>query len=280
MIRHSRIRGLDAVLLQGPDGEQMSLLLQGAHLLAWKPAGAGEQLYLSPASAFATGSPVRGGVPVIFPQFARLGPLAQHGFARTLPWRLDENSSNATTAVLSLSDCDLTRSIWPHRFELQLRIHIAGRQLHLALSCQNTDSTAFEFTAALHTYLAVTDLAQTALKGLQGQRYLDAVDQQPKSQDEALLVPEGQLSRIYHQCPQDLLLCEQVGAALRQVRIGQAGFSDVVVWNPGDALATTMPDIAPGTYRNMLCIEAAQIGTPVRLAPAQSWTGRQMLELL
>ena len=280
MIRHSRIRGLDAVLLQGPDGEQVRLLLQGAHLLSWKPAGAGEQLYLSPASAFATGSPVRGGVPVIFPQFARLGPLAQHGFARTLPWRLDETSSNATTAVLSLSDCDLTRSIWPYRFELQLRIHISGRQLHLALSCQNTDSTAFEFTAALHTYLAVTDLAQTALKGLQGQRYLDAVDQQPKSQDEALLVPEGQLSRIYHQCPQDLLLCEQVGAALRQVRIGQAGFSDVVVWNPGDALATTMPDIAPGTYRNMLCIEAAQIGTPVSLSPAQSWTGRQVLELL
>ena len=57
MIRHSRIRGLDAVLLQGPDGEQVSLLLQGAHLLSWKPAGAGEQLYLSPASAFATGSP-------------------------------------------------------------------------------------------------------------------------------------------------------------------------------------------------------------------------------
>ena len=280
MIQRTRIRGLDALVLQGPDGEQMSLLLQGAHLLSWIPAGAGEQLYLSPGSDFANGSPVRGGVPVIFPQFARLGPLAQHGFARTLPWRLDEASSDATTAVLDLHDTTTTRSLWPHRFELQLRIHITGRQLQLVLSCQNTDSAAFEFTSALHTYLAVTDLAQAALLGLQGRTYLDAVDQQNQTQSDTLLVPQGQLSRIYHRCPQTLLLQEQVGSDLRQLRIRQEGFADVVVWNPGAALATTMPDIAPGTYRNMLCIEAAQIGTPVRLAPAQSWTGRQIVELL
>ena len=280
MIQRIRIRGLDAAVLQGPDGEQLSLLLQGAHLLSWMPAGAGEQLYLSPASAFATGSPVRGGVPVIFPQFARLGPLAQHGFARTLPWQLDEASSNATTAVLDLSDSATTRSLWPHAFGLRLRVHITGRQLQLALSCQNTGSTAFEFTAALHTYLAVTDLAQAAVRGLQGRPYLDAVDQQNQTQSDTLLVPQGQLSRVYHQCPPELLLQEHVGAHLRQVRIRQEGFSDVVVWNPGDVLAATMPDIAPGTYRNMLCVEAAQVGTPVRLAPAQTWTGRQMLALL
>jgi len=280
MTQRKRIGGLDALTLRGPDDEQATVLLQGGHLLSWMPAGAGEQLYLSSTSALAAGSPVRGGVPVIFPQFARLGPLGQHGFARTLPWQLDEASSNSTTAVLTLRDDAGTRVLWPHPFQLQLSVHITGRQLQLALSCLNTGSTAFEFTSALHTYLALTDIRHAALLGLQGLSYLDAVDQRTQQQTDSLLVPEGQLNRIYHQFPQDLLLREQVGAAMRQVAIWQQGFCDLVVWNPGEVVSAALPDMAPGTYKNMLCVEAAQVGSPVLLPPDETWTGRQSLQLL
>jgi D-hexose-6-phosphate mutarotase len=43
-----------------------------------------ELLYFSPLSQ--VNRPARGGVPVIFPQFAEHGPLIKHGFARNLLW--------------------------------------------------------------------------------------------------------------------------------------------------------------------------------------------------
>ena len=271
---------LPSFALCGPDGAEARILLQGAHLLSWTPAGAGEQLYLSPASAVAAGRPVRGGVPVVFPQFAKLGPLGQHGFARTLPWQLNAASSDATTAVLSLSDDDSTRGLWPHQFSLQVRIQVFGRRLHLELSCLNTGTTTFDFTSALHTYLAVTDINQARILGLEGLPYIDAVDQQEKMQSEALFATTNQLNRVYRQCQPDLLLHEQQGEAVRQIAIRQQGFSDVLVWNPGEALCATLPDMTPQGYRNMLCIEAAQLSRPVHLDPGQRWIGSQSLQLL
>jgi len=274
-----KAQGLPSVGLRGPDGAQARILLQGAQLLSWMPVDAGEQLYLSPASVLEAGSPVRGGVPLVFPQFAKLGPLAQHGFARTRPWHLDQANSDASTAVLNLSDDTTTRNLWPHKFTLSLRIKIIGRELLMELSCLNTGTTPFDFTGALHTYLALSDIDQAKVLGLEGLPYIDAVDQQEKKQSEALLATKDQLNRVYRQCQPDLLLLEQQGAALRQIAIRQRGFSDVVVWNPGETMCATLPDMAPQGYRNMLCIEAAQLSQPVRLEPGQRWIGSQSLHL-
>ena len=280
MSAQSRALDLPSVALLGPNGAQARVLLQGAHLLSWIPAGASEQLYLSPASALAAGSPVRGGVPVVFPQFAKLGPLAQHGFARTLPWQLDHAKSDAATAVLSLRDDATTRDLWPHKFTLSLRIKIMERELLMELNCLNTGTTAFDFTSALHTYLALTDIDQAKVFGLEGLPYIDAIDQQEKKQSEALQATKAQLNHVYRQCQPDLLLHEQQGEAIRQIAIRQQGFSDIVAWNPGEAICGTLPDMAPLGYRNMLCIEAAQLSQPVHLDPGQRWMGSQSLQLL
>eukprot|EP01137_Pigoraptor_chileana_P032556 Opistho-2@22113 len=84
----TRHQGMDALELVAPDGARATVLLHGAHVLSWIPAGGEEQLYVSPRTAYASGQAVRGGVPVCFPQFAERGPLQKHGFARTKPWQL------------------------------------------------------------------------------------------------------------------------------------------------------------------------------------------------
>ena len=53
---------------------------------------------------------------------------------------------------------------------------------------------------------------------------------------------------------------------------------DTVVWNPGAGKAAELKDLDDGGWRRMLCIEAAAIGTPIQLAPGQSWHGSQTLE--
>lgn len=64
----------------------------GGQVLSWCDPNGREMLYLSSTSSGADGKPIRGGVPVCFPQFAARGPLPKHGFARTLPWTLREES--------------------------------------------------------------------------------------------------------------------------------------------------------------------------------------------
>lgn len=63
----------------------------GAHITSWKvvsdppdpaaPQGQ-EMLWMSSLSALDGSAPIRGGIPIAFPQFADTGPMKLHGFAR------------------------------------------------------------------------------------------------------------------------------------------------------------------------------------------------------
>ena len=86
----TEVLGQPALCVRAPDGAQATVLLHGGHVVSWIPAGADEQLYLSPAAgleALQSGQAIRGGVPVIFPQFAERGDGMRHGFARVSSWR-------------------------------------------------------------------------------------------------------------------------------------------------------------------------------------------------
>jgi glucose-6-phosphate 1-epimerase len=281
-IELSRFHGLDAVELHAPDGARATVLLHGGHVVSWIPAGANEQLYLSPKSGFAPGQAIRGGVPVIFPQFNARGPLQRHGFARNMLWQLVSAKQEAgdALAVLRLADDDATLAIWPHRFNLELRVSVRAGTLTLALSCENRGDSAFTFTGALHTYLRVGSLAATRLQGLAGMQYWDSVADTNQPQEDEWLAPAGDLDRVYYKVDRDLLLTEPSNSGERRLQIHQQGFGDAVVWNPGAEKCAALADMPPDGYLNMLCVEAAAIAEPINLASGERWTGVQKLDLL
>jgi len=59
-----------------------------------------------------------------------------------------------------------------------------------------------------------------------------------------------------------------------------AGFTDVVIWNPGAERGAALSDLEPDGWLSMLCVEAAVVGTPVELGPGERWTGQQVLNAL
>ncbi len=63
-----------------------------------------------------------GGVPVIFPQFGKEGPLPRHGFARRMEWAFVEAEEGDTgvTATFQRGDNQATRRLWPHAFLTRL----------------------------------------------------------------------------------------------------------------------------------------------------------------
>ena len=250
------------------DGARAEIRRHGAHVTSWTTADGEEQLYLSGRSAVRDGAAIRGGVPIIFPQFSTFGPLPRHGFARTRAWDADGDGR------FRLRDDEATRAIWPHAFDATYAVDVVDRALRLVLTIANTGPEPFEFTAALHTYLRA-DLRDVTIDGLTGVRYRDQTAGGAERVDEGPLRFAGEVDRIYLDAPGVVRLRD--GA--RTVDVSAAGFPDVVVWNPGETLAATIGDLDPGGWRRFVCIEAAAIARPVRLAPNESWTGRQELRV-
>lgn len=266
------------ISLQSADGATAALHHHGAHLVSWCPASDGEErLFLSARSEYRPDAAIRGGVPVIFPQFAAEGPLPRHGFARTSEWSLlgtERLADGAAVATLELRDSPATRTIWPASFLATLTVRIAGDTLAIAFAARNTGDDAFTFTAALHTYLRVRDLARVKLAGLRGTQYRESSAPSVLHRDEAdVLRPTGAVDRVYVDAPRMLTLREPE----RTLDIELVAFPDVVVWNPGAAAAAKLSDMEPGGERHMLCVEAAAVQRPVVLAPGERWSGEQHL---
>src|SRR5690349_3489687 len=140
---HGRI-----ITLDGPFGRAV-VHEHGAHLTSRVPAGHEEAIFTSRQARFDGKAAIRGGVPVIFPQFGP-GSITKHGFARTARWTLDAHGTGddgAPWARLVLRDDDATRATWPHAFALELVVRV-GAALSMTLRVANTGDAPFAFTGA------------------------------------------------------------------------------------------------------------------------------------
>jgi glucose-6-phosphate 1-epimerase len=248
--------GLDAIRIQAPDGASAIVTLQGAQVVSWIPAGRREHLFVSERSAFAAGQPVRGGVPVVFPQFSNRGSLPKHGFARNQVWRV--MSTGASHAVFALDSSAETRRLWPHEFALELVVTLGPATLDLQLTVRNAGRESFSFAAALHSYLFVSDVTRVRFEGLPDVEHL-----------------ERGLDRVYPDTPRETRLYD----GEHRLAIAQRGFRDTVVWNPGRKLSASLEDMGPLAFMNMLCVEAAAVEVPIELAAGAQWSGGQTLRV-
>jgi len=264
--------GSSKLIIPGPGGSTSEVFLHGAHVTSWIASDGRERMFLSSRTEFGHGAAIRGGVPVIFPQFAGQGPIVKHGFARNLPWEPIEASDGR--ARLRLRQNEATLAHWPYAFEAEVLVVLDSDCLSVSLSVLNTSPEAFHFTSALHTYLRVDDIAEAAVEGLQGVRLQDsAAGNQERIETEAQVRFHGEVDRIYFDAPETLILRD--GSRITEIR--SSGFADAVVWNPGPILSAKLKDMEPEGYRRFVCVESAAIGKPIALQPGQHWTGTQTL---
>lgn len=271
-------RGQPAVRLESPDGAHCTVALHGAHVLSWATPDGVERLYLSPDAVFDGRTAIRGGVPVCWPQFNQRGPLAKHGFARNLPWQAGRFDPAAPSELLfSLCDDDATRAAWPHAFEATLHVSLTPGGLRIALAVRNTDTMPWPFTAALHSYLRVDDIANVRLDGLQGTARWDALRDVKQVEGADPLRFDSEFDSVYAAASGPLRLVQPSGV----LGIAQsASCTETVVWNPGAALSVKLTDMPDDGYRHMLCVEAAAIDTPVMLDAGAEWRGWQQLSVI
>ncbi len=254
---------------------QLTVSEYGGQLLSWKDAEGIEQLYTPDTLQLKHGKALRGGVPICFPQFSGRGNLPKHGLVRTRPWRL--LAQTETALIFAISDDAETRALWPTAFDLIQTIILDERGLSITLDVHNRSDLPIVFTAALHTYLRVADVAHCALHGLNNHDYEDAADDGLYKTQHGDLHITGEVDRVFSDMPKSLRLKRFEQSDLC---IEQGGFNDTVVWCPGPGVVATFADMPADDWQRMLCVEAAAAAQPVTLLAGGHWQGWQRLQIV
>mgnify|MGYP003342278573 FL=1 len=152
---------------------------------------------------------------------------------------------------------------------------VEANRLDLELHAENTGDTPWPFAAALHTYLAVSELSHVRLQGLEGHRFIDRLLGGETLEDHPEKRFHGEIDRIYANVRGDLLLRD----GPRRLRIDAQDLPDTVLWNPGPDACAKLADMPADGWRHMLCVEGGRILEPITLAPGEDWTGRQSFTL-
>ncbi len=270
--------------------------LHGAHVTKFQPCGYSPVLWMSESSYFEAGKPIRGGVPICFPWFGpnAKDPLAPaHGFARTTAWDVVASGRLADGGVAVELATVLDGLSLRYRAEfgrvLQLSLSVEWERASTRLSPSppaplpedgergaisnrvaplatdsgeqgaifNVSSRSFE--EALHTYLAVGDIRQVTIEGLETSAYLDKVGgivKRNASHDAIRFTQET--DRVYLNTNTSCLLRDPV--LKRVITVHQANSRSTIVWNPWIAKSARMADFGNDEWPGMVCIETANVG--------------------
>jgi len=223
----------------------------GAHVSHFQRRNEPPLLFMSEASEFEAGKPIRGGVPIVFPWFGARDGMPMHGFARLAEW-------NVVTSKLLPDGSVMLHFRLPHddMFDTDFIVTV-GETLAMELSVTNTGRSDFRFESCLHTYFQIGDIHQVEIAGLKGARYLDTLVSQEFTEAEETIRFTGETDRVYQNSSAGVEIRDPV--LRRIIRVRKSGSLSTVVWNPWIAKSQRMPDFGDDEYLRMLCVESGNV---------------------
>ncbi|KAI0322340.1 galactose mutarotase-like protein [Amylostereum chailletii] len=269
----------DRIILQHSKGSSAEILLYGATIISWKSADSTspdllERLFVSSKAALDGSKPVRGGIPVVFPQ---------HGFARNEVWNFDSVVMDAAAAVsvkLTLAPRPSIAAVYSQDFELEYVVTLAEHQLSADLHIANPSQTStLEFQALLHTYIRAP-AQDVAITPLTGKNFLDKTQSSPDArhkQENRTVVDVKQFTdAVYEDAPNTIHVAWPGGGLVLKM----AGFKNVTIWNPQADAGRKIGDMEDEGWEHFVCVEPGYVLGFKELAPSQRWIGHQVLSVL
>lgn len=298
----------EMIVLKHSSGSVCEIYLHGATVTRFCSGKGREILWLSRGAVFDGKKAIRGGIPLVFPQFGpkaddRLGvesSMTQHGFARTSKWRVKKNcvlAGDACCAVLTLSHDESTLAKFPFKFSLEYVVTLSKDKLRTALKITNMDEKDMAPQALLHTYFATQDVEKTRVGGIVPRggdattMYLDQLTGKKQEESRAFVRFDGETDLIYDDLKtREITIDDSVGLEIQTATVenfGEAGSAitpfnpDLVVWNPHVAKAKAMSDFDDEGWKNMCCVEPGVLSAEKRptISPANSITLSQTISL-
>ncbi len=249
------------------DWSTAEIYLHGAQVTDFQRKAEAPLLFTSQCSGFASGQPIRGGIPIIFPWFGAKESGPSHGFARIAEWELHEATTVPDGGVTLRFSLPLTAegAMWLP-FAANYVVTITDTlALELTITNLSGDET-FDFENCLHTYLSVGDVEKVSVTGLKGAAYFDKADNFAQKVDQAETIQiASEVDRIYYDTASAVEVADPT--LRRRIRIDKSGSASTVVWNPWITKARQMPDFGNDEYKQMLCVESGNVAKNRKYLP-------------
>ncbi len=263
---------------------EAEVFLQGAQLTHYKKSNETALIWLSDECDYKKGLPLRGGIPICWPWFGDLGrnperlkqqfskaqieTLSAHGLVRAAEWELkkiysDNNSETTLTFEYALSKNE--NKDWPFACRLQYDITV-GSSLDIQLTIHNTGSENFIYSQALHTYFALENILETSIEGFDQDSYIDTLKNWQSLKQDGDIKFNAEVDRIYLSAPKPIVL----KTLERNVTINNDNSNSTVIWNPWIEKSQRLSNFNDEAYKEMLCIETANIQDDIVSLPAGS----------
>ncbi|KAE8882404.1 hypothetical protein PF005_g7953 [Phytophthora fragariae] len=295
---------LETVKLSHPYGSSAEVFLFGAHVKSFRAAmdPKTDVLFMSKDSFLDGVNPIRGGIPVVFPNFGGAPGFPNHGFARITNWTLAshedaKDQDSPSVAKFTMGASASTRQMWPVEFELEYEVKLYANQLETALHVHNTFTQQIEFHTLLHNYLWVDNSQDkgVVVSGLKGVDYFDQVAKVNKTETREYIALNGsvQTGNTYLDAPDQIVAnVKGINTKDHSITVQKAGFisgaanqgavktqTDAVVWNPGAERAKKLEDFGDDEYKNMVCIEPGRVSVKQALPAGQTFTLQQNISV-
>lgn len=256
-----RLVGPVAILSAG--SARAAVAVYGAQVLSYCPFAGREVLWVAPMRDFTPGKAIRGGIPICWPWFGphpRDATMPAHGIARTRPWRVVGSAASAERAriVLALDGQSVTPAKHTLPAAAEVEITLGADTLEVSLTTENRSPAPLTLSEALHTYLAVSDVAGVRVFGLEKRAFLDQLSGDVRGAENRALDVDREIDRIYFDTPDTVTVEDRRFA--RRIAIAKRGSASTVVWNPWIEKSARLGDMGADGYRRMLCVETANAG--------------------
>ena len=245
---------------------------KGAQVLHAALGSCLEMLYLSPLVSFYPDNPIRGGIPLMFPQFGDSGPLRKHGFVRDLQWTLvaenDDAMAKNISYVLDIKATDFPE--WPFDASLQMDASTGLDSFSIALTVINTGHQGFSFTGGFHPYFTISSRKDVQANGLEALPFRDSFP----GENAYVLNGDGLVEQQY-MGDADV----QFYNGFDWLKLTASGFDSWMIWNPGREGASKISDLPDEDWDKFICIEPIVLAQPICLNPGQKFNGELKISI-
>lgn len=264
--------GLERLVVSNARAEAV-VYLQGAQVMHFAPCGQQPLLWAADEKFYAKDKKNRGGVPIFWPWFAPVGDkshLHTGGWVRERPWKLESAAdlADGRTALVFTIAPERELECWPATLAVRYEVTV-GESLELRLTTTNHGATPVVLEEALHTYFAISDIANVTFGGLEKTPYLDFFEDCARKVEEAKPFQVSEPScHIYFTESRPMTITD--AGMKRRIVITPTDGGAAVLWSPGDERAAELKDLGPA-WRRMVCLETANcFDAAIRLAPGAS----------